>query len=538
MSDAAASHVLRLIAELPARTAGSELVSSTRSAMQTMVDSLDIPTRVEVNVHSGPARLIVGDVALRLSEVATEPLGFRLDDLWSYADRLVTDDVAQSLWLQWHAAQAERVAEPGFLQAFRDMLAEGVSLGFRLGRFREISRHLPPPDRGRRNWASLFEEAVSAPDSVACRVYLSREHYQRFLGPTRTGNEEGTTWEHKLTMMADGLFYELGIVFPPLSVHIDDSLPAPWFRCEWNDLRLPSQCGLETNHFLVNDTVDRLRLLNVQGEAAEHPANGSECAVIEQRFVPVCEQAGLTVWDAPGYLILTISTAIRRAAAAFVNRALLDLYLLRLREFNRDLVSVVQDSIDKDTLVRILRGLLSEEISIRDMGLVLNAVVSLQGTCTDDLSKYIIFANRSVGTYCTHDGRGLQELTPEDYVEFVRWHLKRYISHKYTRGQNTLIVYLLEPQTEDRLAHASALSAAEREILLEAVRLEVGSLPPTAQNPVLLTTSNVRRRLRKELYPEFRHLAVLSYQELSPDMNIQPIARISPEPPDLTTDSA
>ena len=55
----------------------------------------------------------------------------------------------------------------------------------------------------------------------------------------------------------------------------------------------------------------------------------------------------------------------------------------------------------------------------------------------------------------------------------------------------------------------------------------VGSLTPTAQSPVILTSLGVRARLRRELEKEFPQLSVVSYQELNPDMNIQPIARIS-----------
>jgi type III secretion protein V len=43
----------------------------------------------------------------------------------------------------------------------------------------------------------------------------------------------------------------------------------------------------------------------------------------------------------------------------------------------------------------------------------------------------------------------------------------------------------------------------------------------------LLTTFEVRRRLRKAIERDFPKLAVLSYQELPPDLNIQTIARIS-----------
>ena len=46
---------------------------------------------------------------------------------------------------------------------------------------------------------------------------------------------------------------------------------------------------------------------------------------------------------------------------------------------------------------------------------------------------------------------------------------------------------------------------------------------------VVLTTFEVRRRLRWLIEREWPRLAVLAYQELSPDMNIQPIVRISHE---------
>ena len=75
-------------------------------------------------------------------------------------------------------------------------------------------------------------------------------------------------------------------------------------------------------------------------------------------------------------------------------------------------------------------------------------------------------------------------------TEYVRAALKRYVSHKYARGQNTLIVYLLDPQIEETIRssvqHTSSGSylALEPEItqeILTAVRNEVGNLPPSAQ---------------------------------------------------------
>ena len=101
------------------------------------------------------------------------------------------------------------------------------------------------------------------------------------------------------------------------------------------------------------------------------------------------------------------------------------------------------------------------------------------------------------------------QLLPADYVEFVRWNLKRYISHKYTRGQNTLIVYLMAQDAETLLALPAQLDAGTEAAILQAVRDEVGSLPPTAQEPVILTASTVRRRLQRLVSTEFPRLAVL-----------------------------
>ena len=48
-----------------------------------------------------------------------------------------------------------------------------------------------------------------------------------------------------------------------------------------------------------------------------------------------------------------------------------------------------------------------------------------------------------------------------------------------------------------------------------------------AQQPVIVTDMELRRFVRKMVELEFSNLAVLSYQELTPELNIQPIGRIS-----------
>ena len=312
-------------------------------------------------------------------------------------------------------------------------------------------------------------------------------------------------------MMRDGLFYELGVRFPGIRVRGNETdMPAGSYLIMINEIPLVMGT-VSLDKVLVNDTAERLRLLNIEGETATNPANGNECAWIDAEYKDVAEQAGLTTWDAAGYIVLHLSSVLRKNAAEFVG---IQEVMNMLEQLEQAFPALVKETVPKVVspfqLTDILRRLVEEEISIRDLRSILQSLAEW----------------------------GQVEHDTVMLTEYVRSALKRYISHKYTRGQNTLIVYLLDPQIEETvrssIQHTSSGSylALEPEItqeILSAVRTEVGSLPPTAQNPVILTTMEIRRYFRKLVELEFPHLAVLSYQELSPDMNIQPIARISLE---------
>ena len=310
-------------------------------------------------------------------------------------------------------------------------------------------------------------------------------------------------------MMRDGLFYEVGVKFPGVRVRGNETdLPDGSYIIMINEVPLVSG-NISLDKVLVNDTVDRLTLLNIQGEEAINPANGSECAWIPGQFASIAEQAGLTTWDAAGYMVLHLSSVLRKNAAEFLGIQEAQNMLEQLEQAFPALVKeVVPKAVSPFQLTDILRRLVEEEISIRDLRSILQALAEWGQVESDTVML----------------------------TEYVRNALKRYISHKYTRGGNTLVVYLLDPQIEETVrtsiqhTQSGSYLALEPEItqeILGAVRAEVGNLPPTAQNPVILTTMEIRRYFRKLVELEFPHLAVLSYQELSPDMNIQPIARIS-----------
>ncbi len=312
-----------------------------------------------------------------------------------------------------------------------------------------------------------------------------------------------------IPMMRDGLFYELGVRFPGIRVRGNDgTLGANSYIIMLNEI--PMVVGnIDQRKCLVNDTPDRLRLLGIEATPAQNPANGIACAWIRADKRELAEQAGLTAWDAASYMVLHLSAILRKNASDFVGIQEVQNMLDQLEQAYPALVKeVVPKAISVFQLTNILKRLAEEEILIRDLRTILQALAEWGPVESDTVML----------------------------TEHVRSSLKRYISHKYTSGQNTLVVYLLDPQIEETVRSSIQHTASgnylalEPEItqdLLASVRREIGNLPPSAQQPVILTTQEIRRYFRKLVELEFPHLAVVSYQELSPEMNIQPIARIT-----------
>lgn len=312
-----------------------------------------------------------------------------------------------------------------------------------------------------------------------------------------------------LPLMKNGLFYELGVQFPGVRVRgLCSHLPDDNYIIKINEV--PVAVGqMSPNTILVNESAERLAIMNIEGEPTINPANGMDACWIPADRKDMVESTGYTTWDVPAYMILHLSSILRRYAYEFVGIQEVQTSLDKLDPaFPALIKEVVPKVLSLQQLTDILRRLVEEEISICNLKGILEALAEW----------------------------GQVEKDPVMLTEYVRMTLKRYITYKYSRGGNTLVVYLLDPQIEQAIKDSIQITssgnylALEPEIaqdILDAVRSEIGDLPATAQQPVILTNVEIRRYFRQLVKLEFPYLAVLSFQELNPDMNIQPVARIS-----------
>jgi type III secretion protein V len=63
--------------------------------------------------------------------------------------------------------------------------------------------------------------------------------------------------------------------------------------------------------------------------------------------------------------------------------------------------------------------------------------------------------------------------------------------------------------------------------VLDAAHAQIGSLPPTAQRPVILTDADIRRFVKRLLDYNYPDIAVLQYEQLTPEITVQPLGYIS-----------
>ena len=127
-----------------------------------------------------------------------------------------------------------------------------------------------------------------------------------------------------------------------------------------------------------------------------------------------------------------------------------------------------------------------------------------------------------------------QDRDPVALTEHVRVALRRAITYKHAGDGGVLAAYLLDPMIEDAIRESIQKTATGSYLALEpqisrdiiaAVGRAVG--PGGAAGAVLLTSVEIRRYVRRLIEGEHPGLPVLSFQELAPEAQIRPIARIS-----------
>ncbi|GLQ93648.1 type III secretion system export apparatus subunit SctV [Dyella acidisoli] len=119
-------------------------------------------------------------------------------------------------------------------------------------------------------------------------------------------------------------------------------------------------------------------------------------------------------------------------------------------------------------------------------------------------------------------------------AEYVRVSLRRHISYRYADDDHVLRVLVARPELEERLRRSVHNGPAGTQLAVEpdlAARLlvQIGdySRGDHGGSMVMLSSTDVRRHLRKLTEAEYADIPVLSYQELVPDLRLVPVGQLA-----------
>jgi len=320
-------------------------------------------------------------------------------------------------------------------------------------------------------------------------------------------DKQGLTFiDQMIPKMRHALYHDLGVRFPGVHVRTDSpSLEPNEYAIHLNEVPIV-RGKIILKHLLTNETEETLRRYNIPFIISKNTL-GMPSLWVDEKYQEILQRASIRFWTGLEVMILHLSKFYRQYANEFIGIQEVRAILEFMEKSFPDLIKEVTRLVPMQKMTEILRRLVQEQVSIKDLRTILEALSEWAQSEKDTVLL----------------------------TEYVRSSLKRFISYKYSQGQSVLSVYLLDPEIEDMVRGAIkqtsagsylALDPDTVQLILHSVRNTVAPTPPGGQPPVLLTAIDVRRFVRKLIEGEFPDLAVVSYQEIVPEIRIQPLGRV------------
>ena len=296
------------------------------------------------------------------------------------------------------------------------------------------------------------------------------------------------------------LALELGFIVP--AIHIRDNL-----QMKPNEYQIivkgveVARAEVMPSHFLAMNPsgVDK----GISGIPTKEPCFGLDALWLTEQEKERAQVAGYTVVDVTSVIATHLTEIIRSHAHELMGRQEVQQLL---DQFSKDSPKVVEELIPNllplGGVVKVLGNLLRERIPIRDLRTVLETLADYSGTTKD----------------------------ADMLTEFVRQALARTISQMYQTPEKVLPVISLDPHLDQQISEAIqqtpqgtflALDPPRVQRLLSRIAQATESVSQRGYQAVLLCSPVVRPHLRKLIERFMPSVAVLSSNEIVPQVKIQ-----------------
>jgi type III secretion protein V len=191
-------------------------------------------------------------------------------------------------------------------------------------------------------------------------------------------------------------------------------------------------------------------------------------------------------------LVEHLALLLRKRAASFLGVQEVSASLATLEAQSPALVKEALQKVPLPLMTDVLKKLLHEQVSIRNLRAILDALVSP-----------------------STEGDAVQ------LAEKCRAALSRQISHQFAQN-GPLFAWLVDPAVEETLRQGgAALDPTDAGAIIEGVKRVARQ-----GKGVLLSSPDVRRLLRRLIEGAFPEVAVLTFSELDPELQVRPVGRL------------
>ncbi|MEK7298951.1 MAG: flagellar biosynthesis protein FlhA, partial [Candidatus Margulisiibacteriota bacterium] len=322
-------------------------------------------------------------------------------------------------------------------------------------------------------------------------------------------NQNGPLLE-RITLVRYYIGQDLGFVIPGVRVMDDLGLPPNSYEVDIRGTRVAVGEALP-GHFFVSRTVAELRRLGINAMETVDPMTGQPGAWVPEDQIDLLQRNAIPAQNVTDYISAHFAEIIKQHADEIMTRQHVQSLLDLVKNTNAAIVrELVPDMLTLGQVHKVLQSLVRERVSIRDLSTIL-----------ERLADY------------AHVSRDTNLLS-----EYVRQSLARQICAQYVDKDDTITVFTIDPRLEETLigaVHQSEYGSflAVDPHLGERILAQVGEQMVHFQRmerpPVSLCSPRLRPHFKRFVERNYPSLAVLSYNEIVPQVKVQSIGIITDE---------
>ncbi|KZE65887.1 flagellar biosynthesis protein FlhA [Fictibacillus phosphorivorans] len=350
-------------------------------------------------------------------------------------------------------------------------------------------------------------EQLKSPESVVNLLQIDPIEFEfgYSLIPLADTSQGGDLLD-RIVMIRRQLALELGMIVPVVRIRDNIQLQPNEYRIKIKGSQV-AKGELLLDHYLAMSP--GIEDEEIQGIETMEPAFGLPAIWIGEEMKERAEFSGYTVVDPPSVVSTHLTEVIKKHAHELIGRQETKQLVDHLKESYPAIVEeVTPDALTIGEVQKVLSKLLRERISIRNLAVIFETLAD--------------FAKMTKDT--------------DLLTEYVRQGLSRQISKSYTNENEPLHVITLGGSVEKKIADAVqqtehgnylSLDPHDSQSIFDSITRELESGRSFDQSVVLLCSPAVRMYVRQLIERYLPDVAVLSYNELEPELEVKSVGVVN-----------